>query len=99
MLGRRPEWRRNQPAVTAHALLLLLLLLLQASQKQAERNLQRTTASLQGAIEAIGRMEGELQSSSDKYVYLQKLRAYVQDLCYMLQVGDMKSSLYIYVGS
>ena len=32
-------------------------------------------------------MEGELRAASDKYVYLQKTRAYVQDLCYMLQVG------------
>ncbi|GAB4819481.1 hypothetical protein N2152v2_006527 [Parachlorella kessleri] len=58
---------------------------LRTSHKQAERNMQRTTGNLQGAIVAIARMEGELQSSSDKYVYLQKIRAYIQDLCYMLQ--------------
>ncbi len=38
----------------------------QTSHKQAERNMQRTTGNLQGAIVAIARMEGELQSSSDK---------------------------------
>lgn len=58
----------------------------QATHKQADRNLARTGQSLQGALDAIGRLEGELGSASDKYVFLQKTRAYVQDLCYMLQV-------------
>lgn len=61
---------------------------LQASHKQADRNLQRTAGNLEGSVASIGRMEGELSTASDKYVFLQKLRAYVQDLCYMLQVID-----------
>jgi hypothetical protein len=39
---------------------------LQTSHKQAERNLQRTTQNLQGAIEAISRLEADLQGSSDR---------------------------------
>ena len=42
---------------------------------------------LQGCLASIERMQGDLGGAGDKYAYIQKLRAYVADLCNMLQVG------------
>lgn len=58
---------------------------LQMSRKQADKNLERTSNSLQSSLAAITRMEGELEAASSKYVLVQGLKAYVADLCNMLQ--------------
>ncbi|KAL4419512.1 hypothetical protein ABPG77_002298 [Micractinium sp. CCAP 211/92] len=58
---------------------------LQMSRQQAEQNLERTSTSLQNSLAAITRMEGELEAASAKYVQVQGLKAYVADLCSMLQ--------------
>ncbi|KAL4451797.1 hypothetical protein ABPG75_007459 [Micractinium tetrahymenae] len=58
---------------------------LQMSRQQAEKNLERTSTSLQNSLAAIARMEGELEAASAKYVHVQGLKAYVADLCNMLQ--------------
>lgn len=42
---------------------------------------------LQSSLAGITRMEGDLEAASAKYIYVQKLRAYVADLCHMLQVS------------
>jgi hypothetical protein len=34
-------------------------------------------------------MEGQLEAASSKYVFVQALKAYVADLCNMLQVGGL----------
>lgn len=44
---------------------------------------------LQSSLVGISRMEGDLEAASAKYVYVQKLRAYVADLCHMLQARFM----------
>lgn len=41
----------------------------------------------QGSLAAVARLEGELEAASAKYVLVQGLKAYVADLCNMLQVG------------
>ena len=42
--------------------------------------------SPQDSLAAVGRLEAELASAGDKYTYIQRLRAYVADLCNMLAV-------------
>lgn len=42
---------------------------------------------MQSSLAGITRMEGDLEAASAKYIYVQKLRAYVADLCHMLQVS------------
>ncbi len=42
---------------------------------------------MQSSLAAISRMESELEAASSKYVMVQGLKAYVADLCNMLQVG------------
>ncbi|KAK9815407.1 hypothetical protein WJX72_003173 [[Myrmecia] bisecta] len=58
---------------------------LQASRKQADRNLARTAANLADSIKTVATLEDELKGAGEKYTYLQELRAYVADLCDMLQ--------------
>lgn len=59
---------------------------LQMSQQQAEKNLARTAASLQNSLAAVGQLEDELAAAGERYAYIQRLRAYVADLCNMLAV-------------
>ncbi|KAI3437850.1 hypothetical protein D9Q98_000296 [Chlorella vulgaris] len=58
---------------------------LQMSRRQADKNLERTSNNLQGSLAAVARLEGELEAASAKYVLVQGLKAYVADLCNMLQ--------------
>lgn len=44
--------------------------------------------ALQNSLAAITRMEGELEAASAKYVQVQGLKAYVADLCSMLQASS-----------
>ena len=56
----------------------------QLSQRQAEKNLTRTERSLEECISGIARMEEEIKGAGDKYIFTQKIRAYVTDVCSML---------------
>jgi hypothetical protein len=51
----------------------------------------------QGSLAAIQRMEGELEAASAKYVLVQGLRAYVADLCSMLQVCGANGSSFAFM--
>ena len=41
---------------------------------------------MQDSVAAVARLEGDLEAASSKYTFLQQLRAFVADLCDMLQV-------------
>eukprot|EP00887_Chlorella_sp_A99_P007831 scaffold20.g7831.t1 len=56
----------------------------QASQLQAEKNLARTTQHLKDSLASVTRLEAELAAAGEKYTYVQRLRAYIADLCNML---------------
>lgn len=59
--------------------------LLQAAQAGAEKQLARTGASLAASIAAVAGLERDLAAAGDKYALLQDMRAYLADLCDMLQ--------------
>ena len=74
-------------AATADEVLISLRAALQRaqlSQRQAEKNLSRTDRSLEDCISGIKRMEEELEHSEEKYIFIQKMRAYMVDICSML---------------
>ncbi len=59
---------------------------MQASHKNAQKQLQRTSQNLTDSISAIDAFEEELQSAGARYTFLQQIKAYIADLCDMLQV-------------
>lgn len=58
---------------------------LQASHKNAQKQLQRTSQNLTDSISAIDALEEQLQSAGTRYTFLQQIKAYIADLCDMLQ--------------
>ncbi|DBA84128.1 TPA: hypothetical protein ACH3X1_006604 [Trebouxia sp. C0004] len=58
---------------------------LQASHKNAQKQLQRTSQNLTDSISAIDAFEEQLQSAGARYTFLQQIKAYIADLCDMLQ--------------
>ncbi|CAL8463414.1 g2948 [Coccomyxa elongata] len=58
---------------------------LQASQTGAEKQLARTSVSLQNSMAAVTTLENDLSASGEKFTFLQDMRAYIADLCDMLQ--------------
>ena len=59
---------------------------LQAARTRAAQELQRSKGTLADTLEAITRLENGLADASTKFGFLQEIRAYVSDLCDMLQV-------------
>ncbi|GFR43325.1 hypothetical protein Agub_g4394, partial [Astrephomene gubernaculifera] len=59
---------------------------LQASHKQVSAGARRAGENLVAALGRVEGLESELRSAGDKYVYMQRLRSYVADLCDCLQV-------------
>ncbi len=60
---------------------------LQATQQHAQRSLARTSLNLSDTLKAIDALEQELEAAGVKYTQMQELKAYIADLCDMLQVG------------
>lgn len=58
---------------------------MQASHKQAEQNLAKTSQNLTHSLAAIDQIQKDTHKASDKYIFVQKLRTYVADLCDCLQ--------------
>ena len=58
----------------------------QAARTRAQQELQRSKGSLADTLEAITRLENGLADASTKFGFLQEIRAYMADLCDMLQV-------------
>lgn len=56
----------------------------QLSQRQAEKNLARTDRGLEDCVAGMKRMEEEIGEAGERYIFIQKLRAYVVDICSML---------------
>ncbi|GIL59704.1 hypothetical protein Vafri_14431, partial [Volvox africanus] len=59
---------------------------MQASHKQVQHNAKRTVDNLASSLARVEALEVELRAAGDKYLYMQKLKAYVADLCDCLQV-------------
>eukprot|EP00884_Botryococcus_braunii_P016142 jgi/Botrbrau1/3210/Bobra.37_2s0040.1 len=59
---------------------------LKASHAQAQKQLGKVTANLRESMKTVATLEGELGKAGDKYTFLQELKAYIADLCDMLQV-------------
>ena len=59
---------------------------MQASHKNAQKQLQRTSQNLTDSISAIDAFEEQLQSAGARYTFLQQIKAYIADLCDRLQV-------------
>ena len=60
--------------------------LMQATQSRTEKQLAKTGTNLASSIAAVATMERELKVAGDKFAFLQDTRAYIADLCDMLQV-------------
>ena len=60
---------------------------LQASHKNAEKQLQRTSQNLADSIAAVDTLGEQLQAAGERYAFLQHTKAYISDLCDMLQVS------------
>ena len=60
--------------------------MVQASHKNAEKQLQRTSQNLIDSIAAVDTLGEQLQAAGERYAFLQQIRAYIADLCDMLQV-------------
>ncbi|EFJ52932.1 hypothetical protein VOLCADRAFT_86421 [Volvox carteri f. nagariensis] len=59
---------------------------LQTAHKQVRQTARRTADNLTASLAKVEQLESELKAAGDKYLYMQKLRAYVADLCDCLQV-------------
>lgn len=59
---------------------------MQASHSNAQKQLQRTSQNLADSITSIDTFEEQLQSAGGRYTFLQETKAYIADLCDMLQV-------------
>lgn len=66
--------------------MIFCLFLLQATQAGTERQLAKTSVNLANSIAAIATLERDLAAAGEKYAFLQDMRAYISDLCDMLQV-------------
>lgn len=62
------------------------LCLLQATQSTTEKQLAKTGTNLAASIAAVATMERDMKAAGDKFAFLQDTRAYIADLCDMLQV-------------
>ena len=62
---------------------------LQASHSNAQKQLQRTSQNLADSIASIDTFEEQLQSAGGRYTFLQEIKAYIADLCDMLQVSSL----------
>ena len=58
----------------------------QAARTRAQQELARTKGNLAHALEATTRLENGVADASVKFGFLQEIRAYIADLCDMLQV-------------
>ncbi len=59
---------------------------MQATQTGTEKQLARTAVSLQNSMAAVASLEKDLSAAGEKFTFLQDMRAYIADLCDMLQV-------------
>ena len=66
---------------------------LQATQSSAEKQLAKTGTNLAASIAAVAMLERDLKTAGEKFAFLQDTRAYIADLCDMLQVPCMELCL------
>lgn len=71
----------------------------QATQANAERSRRRAAENLAAAVAGVTTLEAELDAAGGRFAYLQQLRAYIADLCDMLQARliDTSSGLLLVV--
>ena len=65
----------------------------QATQSTAEKQLAKTGTNLAASIAAVATLERDLKTAGAKFAFLQDTRAYIADLCDMLQVPCMAPCL------
>ena len=66
---------------------------MQATHSTAEKQLAKTGTNLAASIAAVATLERDLKTAGAKFAFLQDTRAYIADLCDMLQVPCMASCL------
>ena len=66
---------------------------MQATQSTAEKQLAKTGTNLAASIAAVATLERDLKTAGAKFAFLQDTRAYIADLCDMLQVPCMAPCL------
>jgi GC-rich sequence DNA-binding factor len=59
----------------------------QATQANVEKQAKRTEENMVSSMAQCGDLEDSLEAASHKYTFLQHLKAYIADLCDMLQVS------------
>ena len=64
----------------------------QASHSNAQKQLQRTSQNLADRITPSDTLEEQLQSAGARYLFVQETKAYIADLCDMLQVQTLQPS-------
>ena len=63
-----------------------ILMALQLSRDNIRKQAAKTEANAQNGVKVISELEEQLDAAGQKYVTLQKIKAYIADLCDMLQV-------------
>lgn len=84
-------WHRALLLSTSEALtgpiVILSSLHMQATQSTTEKQLAKTGTNLAASIAAVATLERDMNAAGDKFAFLQDTRAYIADLCDMLQVA------------
>ena len=84
-------WHRALLLSTSEALagpvVILPSLHMQATQSTTEKQLAKTGTNLAASIAAVATLERDIKAAGDKFAFLQDMRAYIADLCDMLQVA------------
>lgn len=75
-----------------------MLSVVQASHKNAEKQLQRTSQNLTDSIAAVDTLGEQLQAAGERYAFLQQTKAYISALCDMLQVSPAFDLLHVSSG-
>ena len=77
----------------AGRIVILPSLHIQATQSTTEKQLAKTGTNLAASIAAVATLERDMKAAGDKFAFLQDTRAYIADLCDMLQVAWNSSAL------
>lgn len=71
--------------------------LMQTTCDNVEKQSKKTDENIRNAVGAISEYEEQIEAAGQKYLTLQKIKAYIADLCDMLQVRlfTLKNALFL----
>ena len=60
---------------------------IQMTKENIQKQAIKTEQNARNSVNTIGELEEQIEAAGQKYVTLQKIKAYIADLCDMLQVS------------